>query len=91
MDRPTCGTCPFWDKLNYPAPDGSFGWEAGYHPGICRRSPAVFVGVPAPGEECNHFAPEEWSQPWTQEKDWCGEHPRFFPYLKASRVEEQAR
>jgi hypothetical protein len=72
MDKPTCKTCAYWDKLEpvhvwtQPAhwslnADGTWREVAILKPGACKKSGSV--------------------QPHRGPEDWCGEHPDFPAYL----------
>lgn len=68
MDRPTCATCPFWEKRENASndfPDSV---------GECRRLPPP---RPYDNDEGNWFG--EWL--CVYDDDWCGEHPSFPAYL----------
>jgi hypothetical protein len=73
VERPTCGTCPYWDvpdTLNEEENDGNYG--------NCRRHAPSPVAVPEAdidGDDAGVF----W--PITTLIEWCGEHPDFPVYL----------
>jgi hypothetical protein len=73
MDRPTCGTCPYWDPLI----DES---------GLCMRHAPRPILM---GQHAKWAADEEHRSfrqfPHTAIYDWCGEHPRFDAYIAAAR------
>jgi hypothetical protein len=60
MTRPTCETCVFWDKPEYPVP---------FRPQPCRRYPP-YDGAQW-GKAAGYCRPV-W--PLTFSEDWCGEH-----------------
>lgn len=85
MDKPTCGTCPYWDKIIDPEwPKGVFGGE-----GECHRWP------PERGKRvCNHgYADRDWPTTIVDPEglgvlDWCGEHPLMGEYIKSSLLKK---
>lgn len=78
-ERPTCGTCPYWEGCGNELDDPDASPE-----GVCHRFPAVFIGPgPKLDGDCSQCCPETWSQPWTYDRYWCGEHPDFPAYLAA--------
>jgi hypothetical protein len=81
MERPTCGTCPYWESVTacnirleihdpHHEDDDIFG--------TCRRLPpmrSVFSYAGGVHRE------SDW--PDTNDADWCGEHPQFLAWIKA--------
>lgn len=61
MERPTCGTCPFFVFDRF-----------------CRRYPPQVVVFTDADEVSNPL-------PQVNSDHWCGEHPDFPAYLKATR------
>jgi hypothetical protein len=76
VERPTCGTCPYWES-----------WDEGEDGGgACRRYPPVLPPTAAHVEaRSKHNDPgEALSMGWavaTTEGEWCGEHPDMAVYL----------
>src|SRR4051794_38451406 len=67
-ERPTCGTCPFFDR----DVDGS-------NVSLCKRfPPTIQIGLNEESfPDTGHFpAVDDWL--------WCGEHPDFPAYLEAA-------
>jgi hypothetical protein len=78
MERPTCGTCPYWQACEQCG-DG----EAG---GTCRRhppSPPTSLGKSEIAKTADgaYRYDSHWSEcaiwPHVDRVDWCGEHPDF--------------
>jgi hypothetical protein len=76
MERPTCGTCPYFEasvtKLGY-------GW-------CYRYAPRPLV-VPETDGPVPSNAMARW--PETGDEDWCGEHPELGTYLVARRLDRR--
>ena len=76
MDRPTCRTCPYWERE-----------ERSIDGGECHR--AAPVPMPSGIRKLDEWGEErEWGSfepsamfPATIGDDWCGEHPSFDAYL----------
>jgi hypothetical protein len=89
MERPTCGTCPFWDWESLPAPEDPGHNRVGGVPqdGMCRR----FPGTPIMEEpaDVNHEPLIIAHSPTTGCDEWCGEHPSFPAYLEARRLDRR--
>ena len=64
METPTCSSCPFWDRIDYPK---------GCNQGSCRRYPPRPMLEP----DDDHFDSRTTYTLWlkTDGADWCGEHP----------------
>jgi hypothetical protein len=78
VDRPTCGSCPYWN----PEDDGGEGY---CHRRAPQPSPIEIMKYsPKDGDDC-HWG--SYSQavvfPQTDWDDWCGDHPDFPAYLKS--------
>ena len=81
MDKPTCETCPFWNKQDAQSP-----W------GECRRHTPLFqpdayltaVTIDPDDEERSWFT-FMGSFPLTEHDWWCGDHPDFNAYLDAKK------
>lgn len=76
MDRPTCGTCPYWQEHEESKPAGLTG--------ECHRNPPLFAGSDYQMEEWLKipFGYFEGTWPDTHgEHGWCGEHPDFPEYI----------
>lgn len=82
MDKPTCGTCPYWtDRCD----DGHGAI------GSCRRLPPVLVpGMCSVGEDgdIDHWRYLSTRRPMTDEHDFCGEHPSFPAWMAEQRKEK---
>jgi hypothetical protein len=90
MDRPTCGTCPYWDL------------EDGETQGLCLRYPPRLVpdaiGTPGLGVRACYGANgnaemvalfqinSEQTNPATSPDYWCGEHPDFPAYIASIKT-----
>jgi hypothetical protein len=84
MDRPTCRTCPYWDREIIDPRS-----EAGH----CRRYPPRLILVeihPEKGRSLGRITDanaeyldltNDEQSPQTYSLDWCGEHPDFPTYL----------
>jgi hypothetical protein len=84
MERPTCGTCPYWMSL-----------ESEDFAGSCKRYPPTIPATESQVGESKSVAEGVglflgWS-PTTDNNDWCGEHPDFPAYLKARATEAEPK
>lgn len=79
MERPTCGTCPFWERF-----DGDF--DGGIE-GECHRQPPVMPGSDIQIEEWLSVDRGVFEGMWpeTSGDGWCGEHPDFPEYVASLR------
>jgi hypothetical protein len=79
MDRPTCGTCPYFDQ---------YGDEALVVEGLgyCHRFPKM----PSRYRATDGLRYRSDAYPEQEVDDWCGEHPRFPAYSASLVVIEQA-
>jgi hypothetical protein len=89
MERPKCKTCPY---MEWDGDDGGF----------CQRFPPRVVAdsIRFPSEIRRSYDSEGAGNPllfviWTEQAlpvvdsdDWCGEHPDFPAYIKATRKAE---
>lgn len=76
MSRPTCETCPFWNKRDYSTMPISISGES-TTAGQCRaHSPT----------KCGSCGINTW--PTTGNADWCGEHPGFANWMRRQSVNE---
>jgi DNA-directed RNA polymerase alpha subunit len=89
MERPTCGTCPYWQACEQCG-DG----EAG---GTCRRhppSPPTSLGKSEIAKTADgaYRYDSHWSEcaiwPHVDRVDWCGEHPDFPAWIATRKGEE---
>lgn len=79
MNRPTCETCPFWDKFS----DTGRG-------GCRRRSPQVDAAASERlenGPTSRHFGAQYGHWPTTGVAAWCGEHPQFQAWIEQGAQE----
>lgn len=82
MERPTCGTCPYWD-----IPEG-FERHATDQWDCHKRSPQLITATYLAGAAAvdqDPPGPFEGAWPQTKGSEWCGEHPSFPAYLAESR------
>jgi len=80
--RPTCETCPYWDRINDYAdcPD-----DTPY--AVCRRhAPKPRVYSVGPNEELDVDCEPRWPQVRPVD-DFCGDHPDFPAYIAALKAE----
>ncbi len=79
MERPTCGTCPYWESEGQSADiDDS---DVGY----CHRFPVTPASlIRVEGTENYSVRCQE---PQTYDFDWCGEHPDFPAWIEHRRQE----
>lgn len=76
MERPTCGTCPYW-RMFKEAIIGQ-GRE-----GECHVNPPTFTTQPMMEEMTDE--PFEGFWPEIRSTEFCGEHPDFPAYIKEQR------
>lgn len=101
MDRPTCSTCPYWDRIDDSSdPEQNEHWRncnPGDGSGECRRH------APRPMERAAQIEPtaensfyidlDKGTVAWpvtivchaVAEIGWCSEHPDFPAYLESLR------
>ena len=74
MERPTCGSCPYWRT---DRPDNSM------IEGDCRRNPPQFAACDRQYRDMRETAWDEWCGTWPgcDSNDFCGEHPDFPAYI----------
>lgn len=84
-ERPTCATCPYWDGNDEDD-------EA--NEGYCRRLPPV-VSDASVVDFARHRGESPLESilsaavaihPTTHRKCWCGEHPDFLAWIKATQA-----
>lgn len=73
MERPTCGTCPYWDEAD----------RDDVRVGECKRFPPVFPPNDKMRSETVELYGDDWMgwSPETSPNDFCGEHPSFPAYV----------
>lgn len=84
MNKPTCETCPFWEKKTTPLDSLPLSMR-----GRARAAGRCRVHSP---KKCGMCGSESW--PVTGDVDFCGEHPDFKAYvdeLKKPLIEKTAR
>lgn len=85
MERPTCKTCPYHNEETRGMDEGD---EPG---GWCHRhapSPPVLDITEVGCDGCNE--PMVYLWPFTLNRDWCGEHPRFKEWIKSLEADTPA-
>ena len=82
MEKPTCGTCPFYDAKAttevYPRLPMGGGFGGSY------TIPAIHVLPQTVSGLCKRHANQ---QPHKDRNDWCGEHPEFAPWINSLKAE----
>jgi hypothetical protein len=69
MDRPTCGTCPFWNDISTIEDEDI---------GECKRCSPRLATLDSQLNEDEMARQGLW--PITEFDEWCGEHPDFPAY-----------
>ncbi len=76
MERPTCLTCPYWNRDEDSAEDEGYGQCQRFPPAPDSRVFELVDGDWKLKEKTDHLLGKEVMQ-W----DWCGEHPSFLAYI----------